>query len=117
MIDIYSKWGNYIPNDLRTEFAKDSLDIENIQDQMTQNEKHFYNNIGRIADALEKIQSHVNRRTDSEAEARFKIINDMQTEEISKLKLMLHEEGVELCANCQEEIATDGSFCDDCKTP
>ena len=84
---------------------------------MNKYERDFYTDIFRIANALEKIQQHVNRRTDSEAEARFKIINDMQLEEISKLKLMLHEEGVELCANCQEEIATDGSFCDDCKTP
>lgn len=40
-LDIYSKWGNYIPTDLRKQFEDDSLRLQSLQDRVKELEEEI----------------------------------------------------------------------------
>jgi len=45
MIDLYSKWGNYIPQDIRKQFEKEWLEIEKLEAQNIELRKYVDHDI------------------------------------------------------------------------
>jgi hypothetical protein len=82
---------------------------------MTRYEQEFYHNVDRIAKALEGIQTQLTNRSAEDCEKRTKIMNEMHQAEIQKLRRLFDDEGIELCSDCGEEIATDAGLCEDCQ--
>ena len=82
---------------------------------MSRHELEFYRNIERIAKALEGIQIQVTNRDAEECEKRAKLMSETYLAEISKLHSLFEDEGIELCSDCESEIATDAGLCENCQ--